>query len=422
MRLLLGAALLVAGCSDPTFSLRFRLTAGDSQQCISDEGDVTTSCENVTMLCDAYLSIRILNPEDPDAPYISMCEPLADRQPTLCAIAGPSLPTPDMPISEQTLEVQVAIFPSLAILTDPVTGAPVCPKVEYAANGLPMAAIHVCDELDPFACPRVPAVGGRAFYHPGDDKTVVDLGCTNLAELTNPMSCSNVNRIDATATVNDFDLPVSSVGDTVADRLDVGIGEPKPLGDTYELRPEDSSPLARTMAATPAWNSVVDLDLMSVGCIDVREDTAGTTSTLTCRNDVADKSRVEMTGYFLKKTTLAQIVASLGLPSFPDTGGLVVGLVVDENAAPLAGREVNCPGCTVQYINATRNGLTPGMTSSNGIFVSSNAPFGTQFSVQALPGDIIDLADAAGLGGVVEGKVTIVVLVYRETTIGEDPP
>lgn len=419
MRALLATALLVAGCSDPTFSLRFRLTAGESQQCISDEGDVTTSCEDVTMLCDAYLSIRILNPDDPDAPYISMCEPLADRQPTLCAIAGPSLPTPDMPISAQTLEVQVAIFPADVVLADPITGAPVCPKVEYAANGLPMAAIHSCDELDPFACPRVPAVGGRAFYHPGDEKTVVDLGCTNLEQLTNPFSCEGVNRIDVTATVNDFDLPVSSVGDAVADRLNVGIGEPTPLGDTFELRPEDSSPLDRTMAATPAWSSIVtDLELMSAGCIEVREDSAGTTSTLTCRSDVVGKSDIELTGYFLKKTTLAQIVSALGLSSFPDMGGLVVGMVVDENFAPLAGREVNCPGCNVQYLNANRTGLVAGTTSASGIFVSSNAPFGTVFSVQALPGDIIVLEDAAGLGGIVEGKVTIVVLVYRETGAG----
>lgn len=423
MRALVGAGLLFAACSDPTFSLRYRLTAGDAQQCYSDEGDVTTSCEDITMLCDAYLSVRVLNPDDPDAPYISMCEPLADRQPTLCAIAGPSLPMPAMPVSEQTLEVQVAIFPSDAILSDPLTGAPVCPKVEYAANGLPSAAIHICDELDPFACPRVPAVGGRAFYHPGDDKTVVDLGCTNLEQLTNPFSCEGVNRVDVTATVKDFDLPVSSVGDAVADRLNVGIGEPSPLGDTYELRPEDSSPLGRTMAATPAWSALVtDLDLMSAGCIEVREDSAGTTSTLTCSNDVVGKSRIELSGYFLKKSTLAQIISALGLPSFPDTGGLVIGLVVDENFTPLAGREVNCPGCAVQYINMNRTGLTLGATSASGIFVSTNAPFGTELSVQALPGDIIDLSDASGVGGIVEGKVTIVVLVYRESTIGEDPP
>lgn len=409
MRALVAALIAVAGCSDPTFSLRFRLTGGDAQQCYSDEGDVTTSCEDITMLCDAWLSVRVLNPDDPDAPYISMCEPLADRQPTLCAIAGPSLEMPAMPVSEQTLEVQVAIFPDNAIMADPITGAPVCPKVEYAANGLPRAAIHVCEELDPFACPRVPSVGGRAFYHPGDDKTVVDLGCTNLAELTNPMSCSNVARIDATATVNDFDLPVSSVGDAVADRLDVGIGEPRPVGATYELRPEDSSPLARTTTATPAWSSVVDLDLMSVGCIDVREDTAGTTSTVTCRTDIVDKSEVTMTGYLLKKTTLAQIIASLGLSSFPDTGGLVVGMVVDRNFSPRANAEVSCGGCTIKYLNATRNGLVAGGTSPNGIFMSTDAAFLTPFSTPS-PNTTANSA----IGGVVEGKVTIVILQYRE--------
>jgi len=46
------------------------------------------------------------------------------------------------------------------------------------------------------------------------------------------------------------------------------------------------------------------------------------------------------------------------------------------------------------------------MTSSSGVFASLDAPFGTQFS--ALSG----LEEAKGFGGLVMGKVTIVIMQF----------
>lgn len=419
-RFVAAAALLacaLAACDHPPFTLRFRLTAGDSQQCHGDNGTVTTSCQDVTMLCDAYLSIRVLSPDDPTAPYISMCEPLdpgqSTRLPTLCSIATPNLVLPEMPVVEQTLEVQMAVFPASAITTDPDTGLPVCPRVEFAANGLPMPVISPCDEPDPFACPKVPAVGGRAFYNPGDEKTVVDLGCTNLEQLTDPEVCTGVERIEITATVNDFDNPVSSVDRTVADRLNVSVGEPQPLADTYVLGPEDTEPLDRTMASTPSWSAVVtNLNLVNAACLEVLEESAATTSAVTCRSDVVGLDEFSLPGYFLKRATLTEILNAIGLASFPETGGLVVGMVVDENFSPLAGQQVACAGCTVQYLNGTRTGVVASSTSTSGVFVSRDAPFGTAFS---LPGST---QTPSVIGGIVEGKVTIVVLQFKDTVVG----
>lgn len=414
IRALATLAVLAAACSDPQLSLRFRLTAGDAQQCFGDDGDVTTSCQDVTMLCQAYLSIRVLPPDDPEAPFISVCRPLTGAQGKLCAIAGIDLPQPAMPIVEQTLEVQMAIFPASEIKPDPVTGEPVCPRVQYGANGLPMPVLPVCDDVDLFACPRVPAVGGRTFYNPGDDTTIVDLGCTNLAEITDPQVCIGVDIVRVSATVNNFDDLVSSVDKTVADRLNVSVGEPTPLADTFVLTPMDSRELMRSTSSSPSWSSVLtDLDLVSIACLEVLEDGAQTTATLTCNDEVATRSMFDLPGFYLKRASLTEILEAIGyIRGFPEEGGLVVGMVVDRNSSPLAGQQVTCDGCTIQYLDDTRSGVVTGATSTSGVFVTQDAPFGTVFSLPMSPRPF----DA--VGGVVEGKVTIVILRYGELDPG----
>ncbi|HUS27748.1 MAG TPA: hypothetical protein VMZ53_04550, partial [Kofleriaceae bacterium] len=303
-----------------------------------------------------------------------------------------------------------AVFRAMDIQPDPVTGEPVCPRVQFAANGLPMPVLPICDDPDPFACARVPAVGGRTYYHPGDDETVVDLGCTNLEQLTDAAVCIGENRVTVNATVNDFD-DAASVDKTVADRLNVDIGEPKPFADTYVLGPEESDPLERSTASTPSWGALIERKFMNIACIAVREDGAQTTTALTCNaKAVTENDYDSLLGYYLRKATLAQILSAIGMTEFPAQGGLVVGMVVDENFNPRAGEPVSCPaGCTLQYLNNGRTGvITGGVTSASGIFVSTDAPFGTQFSLPTSP----QRADT--IGGVVEGKVTIVVLQYRE--------
>src|SRR5258708_25454066 len=61
------------------------------------------------MLCPAVRSVRILSPNDPTVPYVSVCQSVVGRA-NLCSIASIDLPPPAVPIPEQTLEVQVAIY------------------------------------------------------------------------------------------------------------------------------------------------------------------------------------------------------------------------------------------------------------------------------------------------------------------------
>ena len=87
--------IALAACGDPPpMVLKFRVTDGDVQACTSSTGTKATSCEDVTMLCESYASIRIFSSGDPSAPYSSACKPLAEGsfKKDLCSIAQVSLP------------------------------------------------------------------------------------------------------------------------------------------------------------------------------------------------------------------------------------------------------------------------------------------------------------------------------------------
>jgi hypothetical protein len=297
----------------------------------------------------------------------------------------------------------MAVFPRSAVTeTDPVTGELVCPRVEFAANGLPITALPVCDDQDPTSCPRMPAVGGRTFYTPGDEETVVELGCSDLTQLQDELTCEGIQRIQVTATVNDFDDLVSSVDKSLADRLTVDVGEPKSQGNAYVLNPADTRELVRSSASTPAWSlELTDLTFADYVCLQVLEDGAQATSALSCHAD-DDGDKIDMGGIYLSKTTLNQILSALSLTAFPDKG-LVVGVVINEFFEPLPNVAVSCGGCDIKYLNANRSGLVTGATSMSGLFVSTDAAFGTGFTIPST-------ALRPVLGGLVERKVTIVVI------------
>jgi hypothetical protein len=104
--------------------------------------------------------------------------------------------------------------------------------------------------------------------------------------------------------------------------------------------------------------------------------------------------------------TLSQILHALALPQFPDHG-LVVGMVLDFLGNPVANLQVMPTAGSIQYLTADRASTTMGTTSStssNGIFISQDAPYGTTFRA------LSPLASKAELGGLVDGKVTIVIL------------
>ena len=407
---------LVAGlgaCSTPP--LKLELAISD----LPDDSCGTNMCAGIQLKCDTVASIRILDPNTPSAPYISECKPIpADNKKDLCALAHLTLDP--IPLPEQTLEIQVVVYPATAIPTDPMTNALICPTEKEgltfdAATGFPSGPIHMQDPADPTHHYDIePAIGGRAFYHKGDALTVVTMACNDLGSLNNAM-CLGANSVSVTATVNDF-TKNTSVSQGTGDQLTVRIGEPQadPNGTgEYVLSSVNARVLDRTVEGpTPAWGANIDLKFQQAACIEVLEDGPQTTATLACKSVPTATSSVDITGYRLASmaaagASLDLILNALGNP--PLDKGLVVGILYDENDVPLGHRKITVPSSVlpVEYINDNFTGTQP-FTSGNGIFVSRDAPFGTMFSTpnnaNATPGAI------TALGGLVKGKVTLVVL------------
>ncbi|HEY3802607.1 MAG TPA: hypothetical protein VGL61_08355 [Kofleriaceae bacterium] len=404
-------ALVVLGaCSQPPLTLSFDVAQAGEDVCSTSTGTTATSCSDVALPCRSVVSIRIYSPDDETSPYISVCKELTG-QPNLCAIAGVDLPDPQEPIPDQTLEVDIVVFPFSSVTVDPVSGDLQCPTgVAFDANGFPVDADEPCTATPDMECPPDPAIGGRAYYHPGDSQTVVKLGCVDISQVDNP-SCSGGSTVDVTASVDDFDTDVA-VQPALADDLNVWVGEPKAMTvgtDTeYVLDSADAFPLARTVSGpVPGWGDEVAATF-TTPCLEVLEDGAETTATVACGQLPANAptDSLDMVGWRLAKASLDQILAALGASTFPDSG-LVVGLVLDPLGNALANQTVAALGATVMYLSGDRSTLVSGATTSSGIFVSTDAKFGTTFSVAS------GVQAANGFGGLVAGKVTIVVLQYQ---------
>jgi hypothetical protein len=403
-------------CNDPTLTLRFRVTASPEAACLDAQSHQVTSCSDVTMACRAAVSIRVFNPNDPASPYITVCKELSTQN--LCSIAAVDLPQPATHVSAQTLEVEMVVYPSAQLATDPMTGQLICPSgVTFDALGFPEASLQPCDAASG-TCAPTPAIGGVAFYHPGDSETIVDLGCVDLAQL-NDLSCTGGVAVTVRSSVDDLDTEVA-VSSALADQLTVSIGQPKPItlpsGDTYyQLNSVDLTQLTRVPGqSVPAWSGILNRELMPL-CTTVLEDAAGSTTSVRCKTVPpgtyeAANPTIDTTGTRLSKPTLDGILAALGATEFPTTG-LVIGVVLDANGNPVPNLEITASQGVVRYLTADRTGLTT-QTSANGIFLSEDAPFGATFTASS--GGLT----ASGLGGLIEGRATIVVL-HFETLAGQ---
>lgn len=402
--------VVLAACSQPPLALTFDVTQGAEDACFVSPTMKAASCSDVALPCRSVVSIRIYSPDDAGAPYVAVCKELMG-QPDLCAIAGVDLPDPIQPIPDQTLEVDIVVFPFSAAMLDPMTGELHCPTgVEFDAAGFPIGADEPCMESSATECPPDPAIGGRAFYHPGDPNTVVPLGCVDISQVDNA-SCSGGPIVDVSAIVDDFDTDVT-VPSTLADDLTVSVGQPKATTvgtqTEYVLDSAEAFPLARTaVTPVPGWSADIATTFTSP-CLEVLEDGAQTTATLSCVAPASPTpTSFHLEGWRLAKATLDQVLAALGEPEFPDAG-LVVGIVLDPLGNPIANQMVSPTSGTIRYLSADHTTfMTGGSTTSSGIFVSTDAQFGTAFSVAS------GVQTALGYGGLVEGKVTIVVLQYQ---------
>jgi hypothetical protein len=374
-----------AACNTPTPSLHLLLAGPPAQACPS------VDCAGVTMKCPTVMSIKIMDPGDPDHPYVSQCVQISpNRKQDMCAIASVDLDPVAIPVRD--LEVQVALYPASSIQAD-ANNKLLCPDhVSYAsATGFPI-------EQWP-----APALGGNAYYHPGDDTVAVTLGCTDLDAIND--SCA-APLVSVVATVESFETGLL-VGSSSAgvDQLAVSVGEPHSIGDRYVLYASDIHPLRWQAGSNgSSWSDNLAMGFTKYSCVEVLETVAQSTATVTCRPAPASGD-IKLLGEWVQKKQLDAILSALDPPEFP-AAGLTIGMVLDEIGNPVAGATVSAKQGSVMYLSGDRTGLIKDSTSAAGIFVSTTAPFGTEFSTSTGPGQPV----ITGIGGQVAGRVTVVVL------------
>jgi hypothetical protein len=392
-------AMLLTACDPPPLKIVYDLEVGPNGPSCNLDGDPIT-CEDVPMQCDAVLSLRIVSPSDLAAPYLSVCEAVPPNgRRNLCAISSIDLPVKEFP--KETMEVQVLVWPREDV-TDPVTGELNCqlnPVTFSASGGFPEGV-------------KPPAFGGHAFWHPGDEEVRVFLGCTDIAAV-NQDSCKGAGTTTVSSTVIDFETRVPVSVDQ-ANRLTVSVGEPTPTGTGFELSSSAQRPLPRTVVGPPpVWSNDVDLQFDSSACIAVLEDEAQATVSLACQQEIVGADAIDIQGVRLAKSTLQQVLTAMKATVFPPEG-LTIGMVVDEQLNPAANFTVTSTAGTVEYLSADRRGLIDTTaTTQSGMFVSRNAPYGTDFTTG---GGVFNVVTKRG--GIVAGKVTVVLLQLSKPPIG----
>jgi hypothetical protein len=374
-------ALALAACTTPTPQIKLKLSRASDQMCPAD-------CAQIPLPCDAMMSIRVIDRDDPTVHHLDQCVSVApNTKNDVCSLNRINLDSVAIPVRD--LAVQIAVFPRAALAVDE-SGAPVCPNVEYnMSNGLPITQAGA------------PVLGGQTYYHPGDSIVEVTLGCTDLSAMTAGESCKSPPT-SLTATVDDFDtrVPVRA-GPQGADRLYVSVGEPRLLDGGYVLNPRDTTALRLDDDPTPQWTASGEPGFNQHACVEVLDDKPSAIASLHC-TPVSDPEPLK--GFWIKNERLHAILASLGLEGFP-AEGLTVGMVVDATANGVPNYTVKAGGANVVYV--TDSGVAGGsVTSNTGIFVSRDAPFGTMFNA------IGQKPTVPAVGGLVVGKVTVVIVPF----------
>ena len=394
------ASAVAGACGVPAPHIEIEYAQGMDQHCPGD-GD----CSAVLLPCDAVMSIRIVDPDDPynpDKRHLSQCEPVKrDKGADACSINSINLAQVELPVRD--LEVEIAVFPGAALAVDPQSGDPVCPDVHYnSTSGYPFPTGHDV----------IPAFGGKAYYHPGDTAVTVRLGCTDLSATHAGLACTNPTGGALTATVEEFDtrVPVSVGPSGDAEHLFVSVGEPHSFDGGFVLNPADAIALHLDDHEVPVWSAPLSQTFDKYVCVEVLEDSPQAVATLRCI--LATDPLPRLTGFRVKKQLVMSALAALGMTGQPfPTEGMTIGVVLDGQDAGLSDYIVSAtpasagaPSGTVTYMNTGTTDPPITSTAQNGIFLSRDAPFGTVFSARG------GTAMAPAVGGLVAGKITVVVI------------
>jgi hypothetical protein len=371
--------LAMSACGTPTPQIAIEPAGPPVQRCPS------TDCSMVPLPCDAVMSIRIYNPEDPGKPFLDQCTPVpADTKHDMCSLRSVDLDAAKLPVED--LAVEVAVYPQ-AMLNLDQSGKPEClTNIQYDAAGFPIGQ-------------PAPTFGRRVYYHPGDQLVKVELGCTDFNPARVGATCGNPVSDRISATVTDFNTRVP-VGSTIAGNLLVSVVEPVALGASYTVNEREAITLRPDNDEDQTWSAASTGQFTHFECVEVLENVPQTTASLHCTG--VDDASDPLSGVRVSAEELRTI---LGGGAFPSEG-ITVGVVVDELSNPVQNFTITPTTGTVIYPPATSTGtdVARTSTSTSGLFVSRDAAFGTQFFARGqMPG-------ASAIGGLVAGKVTVVVI------------
>lgn len=359
----------------------------------------SAECSDYGMACGATLGVRIVDADTLDdavpTELFSRCIAVA-AAPDLCAIADVPIDFEEVPT--RTLQVQVAIWEA-----PPQGELPSCPDDIFDLRGIPIS-------MNP-----QPAFGGVAFVEAGTDPIAeVRLACRD-PELVNAPACLSTNRV--TVRLDDMQTVVP-VRIEDARALNVAVGEPRldttidppvwVIGptDQYQMELVDPGPIP------PVWNRNEVPTFSNTACVLSSADVAQPITAVSCTRDLAleNDGRLDLTGLMLTEEVLGQLLRSANLDDFPPKG-LVIGRVVDHLGAPLAGVTVTPvpdEGVNVAYVNSTRDSISLfGPTSTDGFFISFEAPFGTEWQASSPDGRTQANEFRAGL---ITGKASVVII------------
>jgi hypothetical protein len=391
------ASLLACGGDPQPFEIKLRLTQGPLYGCLS------TDCVDYGMSCGALLSVRLIDADDfgSEEPriYGEACTVISDAE-DLCAIGDLDLSFPEIP-ADRTIQVQVAVW------EPPADNQPVaCPENVFDLQGIPLDRT-----------PQ-PAFGGVGYLEAGSAEMVEIFLACRQPELVDKAACLSTNRV--TVRLDDMQALVP-VRLEDAPSLGVAVGEPQLETEVdppeWVIRPTNTfqMELVQPSPIPPVWNRNDVPSFEQNACVLVTPDVAQATTAVTCTKDLSLESdgRIDLSGLALPEQVLQQLLTAAGIVTFPPEG-LVIGRVVNHLGAPLDNVLVSPvpPGgetVTVEYVDATRSSTaTGGPTSTDGFFISRNAPFDTRWEATHVGDGRVQAGEFRA--GLIADKVSVVVV------------
>lgn len=362
------AALLLMACGEGNagqFTINFSFNT-DTGGCTSE------SCGEYGMNCGAVLSVRIIEADTGNV-VGSVCEDVSPND-TLCTLGNlPPSSSIFFNLPPKMLRIEVASWSRDVLDADPeLTGT--CPEIDiFDLKGVPLTTFQ----------PQ-PAFAGAAYFNAAsaDNSTTVSLACTDPEQL-NTIDCAPT-QIPLIADVFNTERlrPVTAEQPSLL----VRVAEPRQtqIDDetVTEINNQSSVNLVRE-GTTERFSTLIDEGTLgSNQCTLVLEQTPQATTSVICGNVSGNKTSPRLAA-LLEKETLDEILAALGLATFPEQG-LVIGRVYEEATGVPLPNVTMVPGGVaspiIEYLNSSRDGVLGLQTFDNGYFIAQDIPFGTTWT------------------------------------------